>query len=315
MSKTLQSIKIAQMLIVFIIVFIFALIITPYIEAQPQFISVTIESDGVVIVEMDINVDEGLNIITLPIEPIPESITVSLDRLTLIPMYVDESLYVFSPKSGTSKVTYFANISVKDNVFSFEIKDRSLVKLAISQNIILLSVPENIVGYSYVNESLILEFYGPQRIDYVIRIAVTSIYGQQITNETITTIYTEETEIASQPFKKVSIPSEEGTRFWEQHSLLISILVTVVALAIFITATLIKGYRRQKSISGLSNVDLEILKIIKEKGGSMAQGDLQTILRLPKTTLWRHVKKLEKLGYIKIVKEGPFNRLILIRDS
>jgi len=37
-------------------------------------------------------------------------------------------------------------------------------------------------------------------------------------------------------------------------------------------------------------------------------------LGLPKTTLWRRVKRLERLGYLQIVKEGAFNKLILIKD-
>jgi len=67
--------------------------------------------------------------------------------------------------------------------------------------------------------------------------------------------------------------------------------------------------------SGLSELDRLILEAIRERGGSVLQGRLQNELGIPKTTLWRRVKKLEKLGYLRIVKEGTVNRLILLREA
>ena len=64
----------------------------------------------------------------------------------------------------------------------------------------------------------------------------------------------------------------------------------------------------------LRDVDLEILKILKKHGGTIMQSELQKILNVPKTTLWRAVKRLEQLGYIRIEKIHGLNKLILLKD-
>ncbi len=62
---------------------------------------------------------------------------------------------------------------------------------------------------------------------------------------------------------------------------------------------------------GLDEVDELILRKLREHGGTMLQSQLQRETGLPKTTLWRHVNKLEKLGYIKVIREGKSNRLVI----
>ncbi|RLG06107.1 MAG: hypothetical protein DRN59_03550 [Thaumarchaeota archaeon] len=91
------------------------------------------------------------------------------------------------------------------------------------------------------------------------------------------------------------------------------------ALAIAIIGFIIYRTRRApKTVGGqedkLSELDYAILALIRDNGGDMLQGKLQSELGIPKTTLWRHIKKLEKLGYLKVIKEGTFNRLILLKD-
>jgi len=66
---------------------------------------------------------------------------------------------------------------------------------------------------------------------------------------------------------------------------------------------------------GLDDVDRRILEKLREHGGSMLQSQLLRETGLPKTTLWRHVQKLEKMGYIEVVREGRSNRLVLKRDE
>jgi uncharacterized membrane protein len=64
---------------------------------------------------------------------------------------------------------------------------------------------------------------------------------------------------------------------------------------------------------GIDEVDRRILEKLREHGGSMLQSQLLRETGLPKTTLWRHVQKLERMGLIEVVKEGRSNRLILRR--
>ncbi|KSW12429.1 hypothetical protein CF15_06800 [Pyrodictium occultum] len=67
------------------------------------------------------------------------------------------------------------------------------------------------------------------------------------------------------------------------------------------------------SSTGLDEVDLLILSKLEEHGGSVLQSQLLRETGIPKTTLWRHVRRLAAMGYIRIVKEGKANRLILLK--
>ncbi|ALL00980.1 hypothetical protein Pyrde_0932 [Pyrodictium delaneyi] len=64
----------------------------------------------------------------------------------------------------------------------------------------------------------------------------------------------------------------------------------------------------------LDDVDRLILRKLREHGGSMLQSQLLRETGIPKTTLWRHVRRLAEQGYIKIEKEGKSNRLTLVRE-
>ncbi|MEM4896228.1 MAG: winged helix-turn-helix transcriptional regulator, partial [Ignisphaera sp.] len=63
----------------------------------------------------------------------------------------------------------------------------------------------------------------------------------------------------------------------------------------------------------LNDVDIAIIKILGAKGGSALQTELQNSVNVPKTTLWRHIKKLEKFGIIRVEKVGLQNRIVLIK--
>ncbi|MCX8187139.1 MAG: winged helix-turn-helix transcriptional regulator [Nitrososphaeria archaeon] len=284
-----------------------------FAAAQAQGAQVTIDPDGVVSVRFVAEVEEGLNVIPLPVEPIPESIMVQINESKLVPIYEGDSLYVFSPQPGSVEITYLANISVTDNVFSFEVRGDDLVKLILNPEIVLLSVPDNAVAFTYIDGGLLIEFYGPQVIEYVIRKMATSTSSQSSTATTTTATHTEKaTAPPTETYTSIAFTGTE-VAFWAQFGLIAAGLVIAIAAASSVLLLRRRG-RSRFLREGLSNVDLEILRLIKGSGGSMMQGDLQAVLRLPKTTLWRHVRKLEELGYIEIVKEGPFNKLLLIRD-
>jgi uncharacterized membrane protein len=91
----------------------------------------------------------------------------------------------------------------------------------------------------------------------------------------------------------------------------------IVIVIVMVAAILAYSKSRGRGMPGedhtLTKLDRMILESIENAGGSILQGELQAALGLPKTTLWRHVKKLGKLGYIQIVKEGTLNRLILLK--
>jgi len=62
---------------------------------------------------------------------------------------------------------------------------------------------------------------------------------------------------------------------------------------------------------GLDDVDRLILETLERNGGEMLQSELMRATGLPKTTIWRHVRRLAEQGYIEVIREGKANRLRL----
>lgn len=368
----------------------------------PQIVVVSIDSSGVVSVYMDIDLVEGVNEIRLPIEPVVESIEVRMGNQSIVPVYSDGILYVFAPSNGSARISYLANISIDEGVFRFVIESNSLIKLVLSSNVVLLTVPENLVNFSYVDNELVLYIYGPQIVEYIVKqrpTATPTTVTQTVTTITMTEARTQtkvtsiETETETRvrvprsptptpsttPLKIVTTPTtytKTATRSPRTYtatstptittSVLTSVVpisttqttpyhraspstpspttlsttgtpsptslvssgaipwYTVLAIVIVVIglgASLLRRFSKHggghsSGSSGseyLSDLDKAILNKLAEKGGSALQSELQKELGVPKTTLWRHIRKLERLGFVDVVKEGTFNRVILKR--
>jgi len=287
------------------------------LASQPLPMMLTIDSSGVVEASIRMAVSEGLNEVKLPAEPIPETIEVMMGGKPLIPIYENGSLYFLSPAPGEVKITYLVNISARNHIFSFRILGENLTGLMIDPQVILLTAPEKIEGMEYVNGKLLIKFYGPEEIEYAVRAQIrenitatrTSTSTRRITtsaSETVISTTRSTTVITSK--ETTSVQDRGGANYYD-----VIVVVVIIALAITLSAILLLRKKSSELDRGLSSVDRAILEKVKEAGGSILQGELQNELNIPKTTLWRHVKKLEKLGYVRIVKEGPFNRLVLVR--
>ena len=57
--------------------------------------------------------------------------------------------------------------------------------------------------------------------------------------------------------------------------------------------------------------DKDIVKFISENGGQVLESDLRKKFLQPRTTMWRAVKRLERLGVVEIVKKDLQNLVIL----
>jgi hypothetical protein len=62
----------------------------------------------------------------------------------------------------------------------------------------------------------------------------------------------------------------------------------------------------------LNETDLAILAELERRGGSMERAALQAALNLPKTTLHRHLHKLARYGYVRLVQAGGGQRVELL---
>jgi uncharacterized membrane protein len=60
--------------------------------------------------------------------------------------------------------------------------------------------------------------------------------------------------------------------------------------------------------------DKEIIKFISENGGQVFESDLRKKFLQPRTTMWRAVKRLERLGVVEIYKKDLLNMVKLRND-
>lgn len=93
-----------------------------------------------------------------------------------------------------------------------------------------------------------------------------------------------------------------GTDLWGSIAYIgIPMAGTLAALAV----TILRLRRsRREGQDLLDSVDKEILEILRRSGESAFTSDIASATRLPKTTLWRRLRKLEKLGYVEISRAG-----------
>ncbi|MEM3382108.1 MAG: winged helix-turn-helix transcriptional regulator [Candidatus Bathyarchaeia archaeon] len=79
----------------------------------------------------------------------------------------------------------------------------------------------------------------------------------------------------------------------------------VIAVGVVVTILLFYLRRRvQLTPGGLSSTDVEVLSLVRSRGGRIFMSELRESLGLPKTTVWRRVRRLEGMGYVRTRKVG-----------
>ncbi|MEM1611105.1 MAG: winged helix-turn-helix transcriptional regulator [Sulfolobales archaeon] len=86
---------------------------------------------------------------------------------------------------------------------------------------------------------------------------------------------------------------------------LIGLLASISTIGVAATYYAILTQRRRLPAKDrIDAVDREILKVLREIEEEASASRIQELTGLPKTTLWRRLRKLERLGYIEIYKVG-----------
>jgi uncharacterized membrane protein len=92
----------------------------------------------------------------------------------------------------------------------------------------------------------------------------------------------------------------------------------LAALLAVVIAVLL--WRRRKALPGgdlteLRPDDVKVLKFIASKGGKVLEPEIRMNFALPKTSAWRQIKRLERMGYVKVTKIGSQNQIELVREK
>lgn len=274
-----------------------------YGQGVDRTIYMDIDEHGVTEVVISTSLDEGLHEIPLPVPPLVPTIVATSNGLFLPIVYDNGNLYMVLDRAAKVEISYIANVSVTDGVFVLEIVTSDIVELRIPQNIILLSWPhEHVVSARVEQGVLILGLRGPTTIRYTVRVLMPPTATPTPTIQTPT------------PTPKPTPTQPPATPPTEPYWYLLPIAVVIATgLAVFIYfLTRKRGSKSEVSVL-LGDVDMAIVKALESSGGRAFQSELQSHLGIPKTTLWKHIKKLEKLGIIKVEKVGGKNVVVLIK--
>lgn len=96
----------------------------------------------------------------------------------------------------------------------------------------------------------------------------------------------------------------------------------VVGFAL-VTATIASGlfylwWRRRRATPAAGELrpdDARVLDFIREKGGKVLEPEIRMKFALPKTSAWRQIKRLQRLGYVRVAKVGSQNQIELLKET
>ncbi len=131
-------------------------------------------------------------------------------------------------------------------------------------------------------------------------------------------------QATQQPAQTQPAETQTQTQAGGMGALTLAAAALIVAAGAAIAVAVLRGRSRPGAVRGpgeaqalmtrgLDDVDRLILETLEKNGGEMLQSELMRATGLPKTTLWRHVRRLAEQGYIEVIREGKANRLRLRR--
>jgi uncharacterized membrane protein len=99
-----------------------------------------------------------------------------------------------------------------------------------------------------------------------------------------------------------------GFQFWY---IAVASIVIIGGLGIYLL------FLRRSNADDALGVDLRpddilVLDYVSEKGGKVFEQEIRSRFALPKTSAWRQIKRLERLGYLKVLKVGSQNQIELL---
>ena len=233
---------------------------------------------------------------------------------------VNETVVSMSALLLSSSVSNVLVLDQSNTPLSYELK---------SNNITVITLGASKITLDYLTSTL------TKKEGDLWTLKVNTPYGARITlPEQSTIIYLNEipTSILSQDNRTV-LKVEKG--FWEVSYLLPVVLpptgskpppsqtvshfpsqylIGVVASAGVLGLVLLLRRRTSRSSAReLREEEVQVLRFIAEKGGRVLESDLRKRFLLPKTSLWRLVRRLERLGYVRVSKVGIQNEIELVK--
>jgi len=188
LNKHIFSTTLVLFIILFMINFLFTNIFSQTSSGSQPALYIVIDQDGVSRVHLMINVSNGLNVVRLPIKPVASTIEIISNNQSLQYMLERDVLYITSYTNTSAIVNYVADLSIDKGVFILNITYPDVVRLEYSSNIFLLTIPREVINYIKTQNTTIIDFMGPEVINYTIVTVLAYISTPVATG--VSTVYT-----------------------------------------------------------------------------------------------------------------------------
>jgi len=268
-----------------------------------------IQSDGSTHVSSNIDVDSSYFELSLFGSSIDNFIAIGKNDSLLFGDIIDDKAIIDTLGSSSITVDYDIHnlISKEGRVWTFSFDSPSNYSLLMPENSVIVGMSVLPNNMKQIDEQIKLElFSGPAQIDY--------IFGN---------------------IPEPTTNQREYTLDFMTMGLIFGLIITAgITAAILIkkkqskssqvyAAPSSKKQSEQESFDTytifnlrpeMREDDKEIVKFISESGGQVFESDLRKKFLQPRTTMWRAVKRLERLGVVEIYKKDLLNMVKLRND-
>ncbi|WP_460172914.1 helix-turn-helix transcriptional regulator [Vulcanisaeta sp. JCM 14467] len=257
---------------------------------------ITLYGNGTSTVSLNTTLTGEFVTLQLPVQPQSYALVLVNGTPTA---YMINGTSIVVPVLGTASVsiTYVPKVFVEEGFIGMSVGNAT-VKLIIPSNILIYNITLSLISMSMVNGELIIEARGPGEFLYTVM------------PTTITKHTTHVTTTATHP---------------PIFGVVIIILIAVIIIAAFTLYAMRTRQKRRGSEKGaltgefpstlsLNDYEMAIIRYLRSRGGSAFEVDISRDLGIPRTTVWRSVRRLEELGIVRITKVEGRNMAMLIRD-
>ncbi len=208
--------------------------------------------------------------------------------------------------------------SKEGRLWSFRFTTPWPAKLTLPEQAVILFINELPLSVASKEGRTILTLEpGSWQIDYMLPLTTppqtTNPPSTQEPPKTTTTTSTPTTQPPQTP-QPPSKPPEVATALPIPVEALGGVLAVVVTLI-----GVVSWWRRRTSLGkaavNLRPEDRAVLEYIQSRGGRILEAELRQKFILPKTSGWRLVRRLERMGYVKVTKIGLQNEIELVKGS
>jgi len=97
-------------------------------------------------------------------------------------------------------------------------------------------------------------------------------------------------------------PSPQPAFQWIQYAVIAAVVAVIIA------ALLVVVKRRKRAESLRTEEEAEVVRFIKENGGRALEAELREVFpHIPRTSMWRLIRRLERRGVVRVRKVGMQN--------